>query len=134
MSLGDLSVFRYLNFSLQCLKVLIQVFSIGFVRDTPKYIICGCCEVLSPWFFSVRLLFVYRRGTDFGWKCLSAGGVPGSSFWGLLMYTTILSANNNTLSSSFLVCPLDLLQLCIALAKNSSTILSRYGENGQPCL
>lgn len=61
-------------------------------------------------------------------------GRSGSSFFGLLTYTTVLSANNNTLSSSFLVCPHDLLQLSIALAKNSSTILSRYGENGQPCL
>ena len=56
-------------------------------------------------------------------------------FFGSLTYTIISSAKSDSLNSSFPIC-ISLTFLCylIALARTSSTILTRYGERGQPCL
>ena len=51
------------------------------------------------------------------------------------MYTTILSANSDILTSAFPIC-IFLISFCylIALVRTSSTILNRCGKSGQPCL
>ena len=52
-----------------------------------------------------------------------------------LKYTTISSANSDSLTSSFLNCiPLTSFCCLIAVARTSSTILNRYGDRGQHCL
>jgi len=56
-------------------------------------------------------------------------------FLGSLMNAILSSANNYSLSSSFLICvPLISFSCLIALAKTSSTVLNRCGESGHPCL
>ena len=56
-------------------------------------------------------------------------------FWGSLRYMIISSANNDVLTSSFLISiPLTSCCCLIALGRTSSAILNRYGESGQPCL
>ena len=52
-----------------------------------------------------------------------------------LMHTIISSADSDILTSSFPFCiPLTSFCCLIALARTSSTILSRQGESGHPCL
>lgn len=54
---------------------------------------------------------------------------------GSSMFTIISSANRDTLSSSSPTCmPLSFSSCFIALARTISTILSRQGESGHPCL
>jgi hypothetical protein len=51
------------------------------------------------------------------------------------MHIIVSLKNNNTLTSSFPNCiSLISFSCLIALPKNSSTILSRYGESEKPCL
>jgi hypothetical protein len=51
------------------------------------------------------------------------------------MYTIISSTNNDTLTSSFTICgSLIPFSCAIALARTSSTMLSRHGEVGQSYL
>jgi hypothetical protein len=56
-------------------------------------------------------------------------------FLGSLIYTIISPTNSDILTSSFPIC-ISLNSFCclIALARTSSTILSRLGESEQPCL
>jgi len=54
---------------------------------------------------------------------------------GSLKYIIISSANSDILTSSFPICiPLTSFCCLIALARTSSTILSKKGKSGQPCL
>ena len=93
---------------------------------------------------SVPLFFVYRMATDFlelilypatVLKVLISCRSSLVEFLGLLVYTTISSANSESLTSSFPI-RIPLIHLCclIAVAGNSSTMLKRYGESGQPCI
>ena len=51
------------------------------------------------------------------------------------MYTNILSASKDTLTSYLPACiTLSSLRYLIALAQTSNTVLSRYGKSEQPCL
>ena len=89
------------------------------------------------------LSFVYRRATDFLELILYPATLLRVfincrsslvEFLGSLMYTIILSANNESLTSSFPI-RIPVIPLCclIGIARTSSTILKRYGEGGQPC-
>ena len=53
---------------------------------------------------------------------------------GSLLYSIISSANNESLTSSFLI-QIPLISLCclVAIARTSSSILKRCGESGKPC-
>ena len=54
---------------------------------------------------------------------------------GFSMYIIMSSANNDSIVSSFPIwMPFISFSCLIALAKISNTLLSRSGENGQPCL
>jgi hypothetical protein len=54
-------------------------------------------------------------------------------FSGSLIYTILSSANSDILTSSFpIYIPLISFCFLIVLARNSSTILNRQGESGQP--
>ena len=54
---------------------------------------------------------------------------------GWVKYTLLSSENSDKLTSSFPICiPLTSFCFLIALARNSSIILNKYGERGQPCL
>jgi hypothetical protein len=50
------------------------------------------------------------------------------------MFTIISSANSDALTSLLICVPLISFRCLIALAKTSSTILSRYRETGHACL
>ena len=94
--------------------------------------------------FSTFLSFLYMRPTDF--FELNLYGVTlvkifisyRSSlveFLGSIMYAIIWSANNESLTSFFLIW-IPLISFChlIPIARTSRTMLKRYGDNGQPCL
>ena len=87
--------------------------------------------------------FVYRRATGI----LLVGPVLFNFVKGIyqleefpdrmlesFMCNIILSANNDTLATSFIVCiPLDTLLLSYSCSLNSSIILNRHEESRQPC-
>jgi hypothetical protein len=56
-------------------------------------------------------------------------------FFGSLRYRIILSANKDILMVTLPICIPFISSSClIALARNSSTMLSRSGDSGHPCL
>ena len=80
-------------------------------------------------FFWVNLVSSHLTKGFISYRSLMVG------FLGLLMYTIISSANNETLTSSFPICiPVISLSCPVVLTRTSSTILNKYGESGQHCL
>jgi hypothetical protein len=94
--------------------------------------------------FSVCSSFIYRGNTDCFelilylvtlLKVFISCKSSLVEFLGSLLYTILLSASNETLTSSFPICiPLSSFHCLIAVARTSSTILNRYGESEQLCL
>jgi len=88
--------------------------------------------------------FVYRRATDFRELILYPAALLKVciscesylvKFLGLLMYSIILSINNDAMTPPFKLLLLDFLFCCLfVLAKTSSTVVNSYGKCGQPCL
>lgn len=101
------------------------------------YSSCGYLEgAVSLIYFSDLLLVAYRWDTDFLWASFvfiyyaewffSALGVSWWFFWSP-NYAIILSVNEDTVTSSLLICiPLITFSYLIALAKTLHTILNRY--------
>ena len=126
------------------LKFLLQKSFTCLVRVTSKLFLDYCERHYFPVSFSVCLWFINRKATDFYVLVLypdtllkvflSYISYLVVSLWSFV-YKIWLTVNKNTLSSSF---PSWILLISfgflIALAKTSSTVLTRYGESGQPCL
>jgi hypothetical protein len=69
------------------------------------------------------------------WKCLIRFYSLLVESSGCFRYRAILSANRDNLTSSFLICiPFSYFSCFIALAKNSSIILNKNGDNWHPYL
>ena len=96
------------------------------------------------WFLSQPsyYLFIGGRATDFSELVLYLAPLLKVfiscrsslvKFLGLLVYTILLFANSESLTS-FPIC-ISLISFCclITIARTLSTILKRYGESGQPC-
>jgi hypothetical protein len=124
------------NRSFTCLVRVIPRYFILFVT-----IVKGVVSLIS---FSARLFFVYRKVTELFELILYSAALLKLfircrrflvEFLGWIMYTIVSSVNNDILTSSFPIwIPLTSFCCLIALARTSSTILSRQGESGHPCL
>lgn len=94
--------------------------------------------------FSICLSFLYRRTTDFCdlilhiatlMKVFFSYKSPLVEFLGSPTYTNTLSANKDTLISSFPICILLISSSCLlSIDKISSTIFNRYTEGENPFL
>lgn len=92
--------------------------------------------------FSYSLPFVYRKANDFCELMLYSAILLKVfiscrsflvNFFGSFVFT-IISLNKYTLIFFFPICiPLISFSCLTVLTETSSTVLNRYGENGQPC-
>lgn len=118
-----LSSFNHMNLSLAWLELLQDIFYYLWRVVFPWFLFSVChlhIGTLLIFFFELILYSATLLGF-FGCRCSLV------EFWDLLMYTIIPSANNSTLTSSFLIfIPLISFSCLIVLNKTTSTTLSRY--------
>ena len=136
----------FFSFSLQCLIIFwIQVFYIlTSVYSQVFCSFCSDCEWDCFLNFFASLLLAYKNATDFWILILYPATllnlfISFSSFLveslGFFMYSSISSANNDTFTCSFPIWMPFISSSClIAMARTSSTMLSKSDESRYPCL